>query len=184
MTLGAFAVAAVLLAVERACYVTIARAPGAFRAWCARPPLARLGGPVAVVERLFYLFKLLQAVVVVGWCFLAGDGSLWPTARDPWVLGAAGAAILAGQVLTTAVFWRLGRVGVFYGDRFGHEVARCEAFPFSLLAHPQYVGAVLTIWGVFAIARFPGDDWFLIPALETAYYAVGTWLEGRGAATP
>jgi phosphatidyl-N-methylethanolamine N-methyltransferase len=35
----------------------------------------------------------------------------------------------------------------------------------------------MTIWGVFLIARFPNPDWFVLPVLETAYYAIGARLE-------
>ena len=38
---------------------------------------------------------------------------------------------------------------------------------------------MLTIWGFFLLLRFPHDDWFLLPVLETLYYAVGTFLETR-----
>jgi methylene-fatty-acyl-phospholipid synthase len=180
MSLGAVLAAAVLLGAERACYVWIARAPGSFRAWCALPAVAGLGEPVVIVRRLFYAFKVLQALVFLGWCVLHGDGSLMPTARDPAVLGLAAAAIAAGQVLNWSVFYRLGWVGAFFGDRLGHEVRWCREFPFSLLSHPQYVGTVLTIWGFFAIMRFPHDDWYVLPLLETGYYLLGGYLEAGG----
>ncbi len=48
----------------------------------------------------------------------------------------------------------------------------------GLLA-PQYVGTVLFIWGFIVATRFPGQDWILLPTLETTYYVVGAWLEGR-----
>jgi len=56
-------------------------------------------------------------------------------------------------------------------------VVRCRAFPFSLLSHPQYVGTVLTIWGAFLLLRFPHDDWYALPVLETIYYTAGAWFE-------
>ena len=54
---------------------------------------------------------------------------------------------------------------------------RCRAFPFSLLAHPQYVGTLLTIWGGFMLVRFSHEDWWALPLLETVYYLGGMWLE-------
>lgn len=48
---------------------------------------------------------------------------------------------------------------------------------FTWFGHPQYLGTVLTIWGFFALMRFPAPDWLFVPALETVYYAVGAWLE-------
>jgi methylene-fatty-acyl-phospholipid synthase len=171
--------AAVLLSVERGCYVWIARAPAAFRRWCMRSPIVRLGEPVAVVRKLFYGFKVLQATVFVGWCYVLGHGSLAPVARHPVTLGIAAAAIVAGQVLNWSVFYRLGAVGAFFGDRLGYRVPWCSDFPFSWLSHPQYVGTVLTIWGFFLAMRLPRDDWYVLPAIETLYYVVGARLERR-----
>jgi len=53
----------------------------------------------------------------------------------------------------------------------------CREFPFSLLSYPQYVGTMLTIWGVFLALRSPHADWYVLPAVETVYYAAATWLE-------
>src|SRR5262249_5486733 len=148
--------AAVLLALERACYVWIAQSPRSFVRWCARPAVARVGEPIDVVRALFVVFKVLQAAVFAGWC-LAFAGR-FPTMSDSIAAIALGAVlILAGQVLNMMVFYRLGRIAVFFGHWLGHEVAWCQAFPFSMLAHPQYVGTVLTIWGFFLAARFPHD---------------------------
>jgi hypothetical protein len=83
---------------------------------------------------------------------------------------------LVGDIID---FYRLGRVGAFFGSRLGHDVRWCRAFPFSLLAHPQYVGTVMTIWGFFLAMRFPREDWYVLPAIETVYYVVGGYLEAR-----
>jgi methylene-fatty-acyl-phospholipid synthase len=75
------------------------------------------------------------------------------------------------------VFRRLGEVGVFYGNRFGYDVPWSEQFPFSVLKHPQYVGATLSIWGFFLMMRFPHNDWLMLPSLETVYYILGSYFE-------
>jgi methylene-fatty-acyl-phospholipid synthase len=179
MSLEVLVWAAGLLSLERVTYAGIARAPDAFRRLCARPALVRLGEPIAIVEKLFCGFKVLQLAVFLGWCYLHGAGTLVP-GDDRLALGLGGAAIVAGQVLNLGVFYRLGRVGMFYGDRLGYEVPWCRAFPFSWLSHPQYAGTVLTIWGFFLIMRFPHEDWHVLPAIETAYYIVGAALEEPG----
>src|SRR5262245_15502739 len=173
--MAAFLVAAAALSLERLCYIWIWRRPDRFRTFC-RESLGADGDPIEALQLLFYVFKGLQVAVFAGWCYVYGNGSLWPPADGPgFVLGACLAA--TGQMLNLSVFRRLGHVGVFYGSRFGHEVPWCEEFPFSIMKHPQYVGAVLSIWGVFLIMRFPHDDWFAIPLLETAYYVLGAHLE-------
>jgi len=83
----------------------------------------------------------------------------------------------AGQALNVSVFHRLGKIGVFYGNKLGYRIPWSRKFPFSCLKHPQYVGALLTIWGFFLVMRFPYDDWYLLPVLETVYYGFGAYFE-------
>lgn len=188
MALWYVAGAAVLLSIERLCYVWIWRYPGSFRDRCGRLAIAPLREPIAALRLLFVLFKLLQVGVFAAWCLLFSGGSLsatpaasilWPTSpgHDPAIMALGLILLVAGQVLNAGVFIRLGQVGVFYGRKFGYPVTWCSGFPFSLCADPQYVGAVLSIWGFFLIARFPHDDWFILPVLETVYYILGARLE-------
>ena len=171
-------VAAAILSVERVSYVWIARHAREFSGVCARPGVRWLGEPVAVVRKLFYGFKAVQLSVFAAWCYFVG-GSLALAHLDPMAVAIGAALLLAGQILNVSVFYRLGMAGVFYGDRLGHDIPWCRAFPFSLLSHPQYVGAVLSIWGLFLALRYPHPDWVAIPALETIYYVASTLLEER-----
>jgi methylene-fatty-acyl-phospholipid synthase len=177
MSLWVFLVAAAALSIERICYIIVWRHPESFRAFCSRPSVGHFGAPVAILQKLFYCFKAIQLTVFFGWCYRYGNGSIWPIDRSilPLVLGSA--LIVAGQTLNLSVFYRLGNIGVFYGDRFGYELPWTREFPFSLLKHPQYAGALLSIWGFFAAMRFPHEDWYMIPALETVYYILGTHFE-------
>jgi phosphatidyl-N-methylethanolamine N-methyltransferase len=169
--------AAFLLSLERICYLWIWRKPAAFRYWCARPLLAWIGGPVDILALLFCGFKALQLAVFVSWGYVHGNGSLWPLNATVGSLIGGGLLIAVGQSLNIGVFYRLGKVGVFYGNKFGYKIPWQRGFPFCFLSHPQYVGAVLSIWGFFLLLRFPHHDWYLIPALETLYYAAGAYFE-------
>ena len=175
MSLWPLLVAAAVLSLERMCYVWIWRAPDAFRALCARPAVA--GQPVDVVQKLFYGFKGLQLAVFIGWCSWYGGALPLPLRGSAVSLGVGGVLIITGQMLNLGVFYRLGKVGVFYGNKFGHAIPWCRKFPFSLLKHPQYIGTVCSIWGFFLIMRFPHDDWYLLPSLETIYYILGAYFE-------
>ena len=169
--------AALLLSLERICYLWIWRAPDAFRAFSARPALAWIGNPVEVLRALFCSFKVIQGGVFLGWCWLYGNGSLVPPGEGPLSLALGAALVGIGQILNCSVFYRLGKVGVFYGNKFGYRTRWVRKFPFSCLKHPQYVGALLSIWGFFLAMRFPAADWYLLPALETLYYALGAYWE-------
>ena len=178
MTLWLLLVAAPLLSLERLCYIYISRAPERFRRFCQRPVVAYLGEPVEVLQKLFYGFKAIQFAVFLGWCYVHGEGSLSPAGRGVLPLATGGALIVVGQLLNCAVFYRLGKVGVLYGNKLGYDIPWSQAFPFSWLKHPQYVGTVCSIWGFFLIMRFPHHDWFMLPALETVYYVLGACFEG------
>ena len=177
MDVGNFILAALCLSVERICYAWVCRFPGTFCRICELPWMRLLGGPIGVLRKLFVGFKGVQLAVFFGWCYLYGEGSLTPLTNDLLWLSAGAALVVAGQVLNLSVFFQLGQVGVFYGARFGYDVPWCRAFPFSILRHPQYVGTVLSIWGFFLAMRFPHEDWYILPALETFYYVAGSYLE-------
>src|SRR5262245_51396499 len=171
---SAFLFAAVLLSLERITYAWIWQRPEAFRALGRR---AGLEDPVDAPQLLFTGFKAIQITVFVSWCLAFGARTGWPDNLGT-PAGLLGIALIgAGQTLNASVFVRLGRIGVFYGNRFGHRTPWLDGFPFSLLDHPQYVGAVMTIWGFFLLLRHPYDDWFVLPLLETVYYALGAWVE-------
>jgi phosphatidyl-N-methylethanolamine N-methyltransferase len=177
VTLWIFLCAAVLLSFERICYLWIWHAPERFQSFCNGPALSYVGGPVDVLRFLFVGFKVLQLGVFLGWCFIHGNGTLWPVSENQLSLTAGASLIVAGQWLNVSVFYRLGKIGVFYGNKFGYKIRWCREFPFSYFDHPQYAGALLSIWGFFLIMRFPQDDWYLLPALETLYYTLGARFE-------
>jgi phosphatidyl-N-methylethanolamine N-methyltransferase len=177
MTGWMFVGAAILLSVERIAYVLIWHNPGRFRTWCGSSFVRRVGDPVDVVRLLFLVCKVIQAVVFAAWIY-AHSGDRVQLLGGDFAAAALGVGfILVGQALNLSVFHKLGSIGVFYGTRFGHDLPWCRTFPFSFLAHPQYVGTVLSIWGLFLITRFPNTDWYLLPTLETAYYGFGARFE-------
>lgn len=130
MSLWVFVCAAALLGVERICYLWIWHAPDKFRALCSRPWLTLVSDPVDVLRLLFCGFKILQCAVFVTWCFIYADGSLQPVNGSGWSLGLGATMIAAGQSLNLAVFYRLGKIGVFYGNKFGLGFPGHESFPF------------------------------------------------------
>lgn len=169
--------AAAFLAIERLCYVLVWRHPERFQHWVQSASPASESDPVDALKRLFLLFKLIQIVVFSAWIIGFSDRfPPMPTASLPWLL--IGLLLIAtGQLLNLGVFWRLGKVGVFYGNKLGHTVPWVRGFPFSIIPHPQYVGTLLSIWGLFLVMRFPHDDWIVLPAISTAYYLAAMQLE-------
>ncbi|HTQ24998.1 MAG TPA: methyltransferase [Candidatus Binataceae bacterium] len=174
---SSFLTVAVLLSFERITYIFAWRCAHAFERICGRAKSLLTADPVVGLRRLFYLFKALHGGVFLAWCYHFSD-SPYLFAQADFLAKAAGCTLIfVGQTLNFGVFYRLRMVGVFYGNRFGRDIPWCREFPFSLVEHPQYLGAVISIWGFFLAARYPFPDWYLLPALETVYYALGAQLE-------
>lgn len=58
--------------------------------------------------------------------------------------------ISIGQTLNFCVYNKIGLDGVYYGFKLGRQVDWVEGFPFNIgTRHPQYVGAILSWWGLF-----------------------------------
>lgn len=168
---------AFLLSIERIAYFLIWRYPHLLRSSGKYPVVAAFGEPIDVLQKLFYIFKALQLSVFLGWCIVFGEGFLPLPTGTPLALAAGGILIIVGQLLNLSVFYRLGKIGVFYGNKLGYDVSWCEGFPFSVFDHPQYVGTLTSIWGFFLIMRFPHSDWIALPIIETLYYALGAYGE-------
>lgn len=76
-----------------------------------------------------------------------------------------------GQSLNAGIYNAIGVDGVYYGVRLGYKIPWYKGFPFEFLGfpiyHPQYIGAVLSIWG---LAFF-----FELQAFPMALYLFTTW---------
>ena len=173
----ALVVCGILLMLERLTYLWVWRRPQSFRAICEGGVLRRSGHPVDVLALVFYMFKLIQIGVFLGWCMVFGGKNWFVPAAGAPALAAGALVTIAGQILNVSVFKRLGMTGVFYGNKLGHEIPWQRGFPFSFLEHPQYVGTLMSVWGFFLIMRFPNPDWLALPLLQTVYYAAATRLE-------
>lgn len=90
---------------------------------------------------------------------------------DPPVLLLGIILIVIGQGLNVAVFNALGGIGVYYGYEFGYSVKMVTCFPYNVswISDPQYIGVILTIWGIYLVA---GASSFSVPLLETFWYAM------------
>jgi protein-S-isoprenylcysteine O-methyltransferase Ste14 len=55
------------------------------------------------------------------------------------------------QVLNVAIYRAIGRAGVYYGFKLRSPVPWHTGFPFNVVSHPQYVGSILTVWGMGGI---------------------------------
>jgi methylene-fatty-acyl-phospholipid synthase len=64
----------------------------------------------------------------------------------PFLLGLL--LLAFGQSLNVGVYQALGEKGTYYGFKLGATVPWVHGFPFNVVPHPQYVGSVLSVWGL------------------------------------
>ncbi|MDT8439613.1 MAG: methyltransferase [Wenzhouxiangellaceae bacterium] len=170
-------IATLLLSLERVTYWWAWNHPEVFTAQARRRDRLLHHDPVRALGRLFVVFKFIQIGVLLGWCMVFGQTWLpLPTAPSGAIV--LGLSLLAlGQALNFGVIWRLKAEGMFYGNRFGRAIEWQTGFPFSIVRHPQYVGALLSVWAFLLIMRFPNPDWLALPLVSTALYAWGIHVE-------
>ena len=158
---------AAALAIERIAYIWISRRPDTLERLIARWSLLSSAGAINVLVGLFGVFKVVQLTVFFIWCTIHAQQQLLPWQPDNDAIVTGAILIVAGQLLNLRVFQLLGRTGVFYGTRFGAQLPWRTDFPFSVMRHPQYVGACMSVWGFFLVMRFPYDDWYVLPYLRS-----------------
>jgi methylene-fatty-acyl-phospholipid synthase len=129
--------------------------------------------PVAFLANSATLIKFLQFGMGIFWSMNHG---VIPNPMDNMktlVLG--GVFFLIGQILNIAVYQTLGRNGVYYGSRLGQPCPWVTGFPFNTVPHPQYVGSVLTLWGLtilFATDSHISSGLITLQLIWTAYYFI------------
>merc|ERR1719446_1721008 len=140
-------------------YALIWFAPSSFASVAKTLPLRMLGPyPVRVFANLVAIGKAVQQITVTLWaCEHAGGEGLDSfigllQAADFRTWSIAIALLLIGQVLNMGIYVAIGKDGVYYGFKLGRPVPWATGFPFNLgLRHPQYVGAMMSWAGIFAL---------------------------------
>lgn len=80
--------------------------------------------------------------------------------------------LIIGQTLNTAVYYKLGLIGVYYGDRLGYQLPYITTFPYNIgIVNPQYVGCVLTLCSLYPLISIN----YLI--YSSGLYCITTYIE-------
>eukprot|EP00884_Botryococcus_braunii_P006396 jgi/Botrbrau1/15758/Bobra.4_1s0122.1 len=126
--------------------------------------------------------KGLQLVVTVLWLDSVTKNFEYKVPVDMELLGIGIIATTVGQVLNVKTFDAIGAVGVYYGVKLGHRVEWNDGFPFNVVSHPQYVGSVLTVWGLLLGAKsiyptIPLISTMVVGSYWTAMYVITGLIE-------
>ncbi len=162
---------ALLLSLERLTYGVVWKKPQVVS------EISKVAGMQQREPEMIYtwvrLFKLIQIYVFSVW-YYSHYGTSLPSLG--WMQFLLGVPLLAfGQILNASVWYRIGIEGVCYGCKFGRQVPWCVDFPYSHFNHPQYLGAILTVWGMFIFSWNDCSDWWALPAIETALYTASMY---------
>ena len=110
--------------------------------------------PVDTMALIATILKPIQFLSFIFWYIGTGamnnlyDLSIWSYLLFIILFG-------IGQILNAGIYKAVGKDGVYYGIKLGKKIPWCTGFPFNVVAHPQYVGSVLTAWAVFYILYTP-----------------------------
>ena len=89
---------------------------------------------------------------------------------------------MVGQLLNISIYWVIGKVGVYYGCKFGYHIPWCTGFPFNVFtAHPQYLGATATVLGAVILLTSPAAEaggWWALLAVQVLMYVYMALVEG------
>ena len=84
------------------------------------------------------------------------------------------AFIMMGQFLNTAVYNKLGLEGVYYGSQF-KKLPMITSFPFNIISNPQYIGCMLTQYGIFLF--YPYTEMLIISMYSMMWYIMSSQIE-------
>lgn len=110
--------------------------------------------PVDCFANLAGLIKVMQLAVILQWYVNAAPMvSLASITALRWL--AVVVLVGVGQILNISVMTALGRPGVYYGCKLGKEIPWYHGFPFTVTSHPQYIGSILSTWGIVLLLSTP-----------------------------
>jgi methylene-fatty-acyl-phospholipid synthase len=118
--------------------------------------------------------NVIKVVQYVSIAFCTDFSVIFANLQQPTTLLAFLVLCGFGQHLNYMVYERLGINGVYYGFRFGKTVPWVDAYPYSVMRDPQYIGCILSLGGV-ALAGVPMEIclwWF-------ANYLYLMWVESK-----
>lgn len=104
-----------------------------------------------------YFLTVLYIYLKFGWSHTIGKNGCWKMAAI---------FIILGQILSVALYMKIGAEGVTYGIERGKlPNKKATGFPF-IVPHPQYVGAILTCIGFIFLWGFNKDRQPIEPVIS------------------
>ncbi|GBG30815.1 Phosphatidyl-N-methylethanolamine N-methyltransferase [Hondaea fermentalgiana] len=152
-----------------------------------------IGEPFQVFALMAHGIKAFQACALAVWYFgldywlstdnlveLPHEALTFLGSRSTAQLILAGELFMLGQLFNGGVYQSIGEAGVYYGCRLGQTVPWVFGFPFSVVPHPQYLGATVSIWGgvlLCATSASVSAGIYAIGVIMTVFYFFSSMVE-------
>ena len=81
--------------------------------------------------------------------------------------------ILKGQLLNLYCFYLLKEEGIFFGNQYNKKLPWITTFPYNVMQNPQYIGVIISIWGMW----FNTTDPYTISMISSVLYYIGGKVE-------
>ena len=130
-----------------------------------RPDLIKRGWKD--VARVSMFFRICQVGALA---FTVGK---YPVNMNGWIMKFI--IIMVGQLLNFSVYYTLGLEGVYYGSLYNKNLPIIHGWPFNVCKDPQYVGAVLTLYGIFLF--FPYFEIFVNTVYGILWFITTAYIE-------
>ena len=143
---------------------------------------------------LFYLgcknqcvlkYETLQKCLIVNRVISIILGAMWiKLAYGSWFHGImtyniiAVVLLLVGQALNYYMYYKLGKENIYYGKEYKvHGISNeyFTGFPFNM-SHPQYIGCILSIIGIFFLTGFNNNNSIRKGALYLTLLIIGFYI--------
>ena len=119
---------------------------------------------------LSYLQKILQLSLIINYSI--DNNTLISYIENFNILNFL--LILIGQILNFAVYYKIGIIGVYYGNKFGYNLPWITTFPFNIgIKNPQYIGCILTLCGLYKLLSLK----YIVYA--SSLYHITTYIESK-----
>ena len=178
-----FMFASSLLAIERICYTIIWLYPHKVEIYITKFKGKGLNKNTdTIIDSIYKLFLINKVFQLLGYVLIY---SLHPSINFQnmtlfqFVVGSIFS--LVGQFLNVSTYLAIGKVGVYYGYKFGFHVPWCNGFPFNVItSHPQYLGSTLTSYGLIFMTmteHHSKEGWLMLGHMQALQYLYMAYVE-------
>ena len=126
--------------------------------------------PIFLMTLLSLLQKLIQISLIINYSIQ--NNTLIPYVSNFNIYNFI--LITIGQILNISVYYKIGIIGVYYGNKLGYNLPWITTFPYNIgINNPQYIGCILTLFGLYPLLSIE----YIIYA--SSLYQITSFIESK-----